>query len=467
MTSLRATSPRVYIDTQPYVGRYPVFNSGVFYYAGSVVSKSFQVSPTDSDNVYYNFYVSKRDISPGGLEPDVSGDWTLWVSSDPSLQSFYSDSELYTYLDQLDSDYKSFFTNTDSELTILRNQIGAFLEIDSDIAQIKREIGVLADKNLIDSLVDSDATHNKAIAWDSDTQKFKFVTPVTSVNNTSPDANGNVTYQFTETKTGTGDDLPDSDQNGTIFVVVGDSDSDANGKTYAFTDTGWVRLVGYTDKENELLYVNTAGDTMTGPLYLSRNPQSDSEAATKAYVDGFNDSDKQDKIILVDTVAILGTLSYETDRIYYVRENSTLWIYTNGILKQFVIPGQRVFDPVLLEVTVTNKTATTFDLVVDTYRFSSFLPGTVSFTKNGSLTPFIINNNITGTYELDNTLSSALLNNAGNQQFIIRVTEAFNNSAVYRLTFTAHDGTVTTIKVGDRNAVSFSETNRTLNFGEY
>ena len=468
MPLLKAIAPRIYIDKNPYVNRLPVFNSGVFYYSGSIVSKSFQVSDSDSDSVYYNFYVSKRDVLPGGLEPDVGDDWTIWVSGDPNLKSFYNDSDIYTYLDALQDDYQVYYVSTDSDLSVLSSQVNSIFGFDSDINEIKADIKTIEERNLIDSLVDSEASDKKAIAWDSDNQRFKFVTAVLSVNGTLPDANGNVSYSFTETKTGTRDDRLDSDVNGTIFVVSDDSDSDANGSTFAFTDSGWVRMVGYSDKENELLYVNTSGDTLTGPLILSRDPVSDSEAATKGYVDGFNDSDKQDKIIILPTIVSLYSASYENNRIYYVKENSTLWIYTSGLLKQFVIPGQRVFDPVLLEATAKNKVLASFDIDVETYRFSSFLPGQLYVVKNGSSNaPIIIQSNITGTYEANNSISDCKLVDSGNQSFTIKVVETFESNSTYRLVFVAHDGATTNIILGNKNAVSFSETNRTFNFGEY
>jgi hypothetical protein len=291
---------------------------------------------------------------------------------------------------------------------------------------------------------------------------------VLTVNNTLPDANGNVDYQFSVTKTGSQDQRADSEENGTIYVVSGDSDSDANGKTFAYTDSGWVRMLGYTDKENEIRYVDVNGDTMTGPLLLSRLPQSDSEAATKAYVDGFNDSDKQDKIISISTVAALFAITPETGRIYYVKQNSSLWIYVDGTMKQFSLPAKRIFDPVLLEVTRITTFPGQFILEADTYRFSSFLPGTLTIIKNGSTNlPFLILSNVSGTYEANNSVSNFKLVDAGNQRFAVRVVQSYDSTATYRLVFTAHDGHTTTVIVGQKNAVSFSEANRTFNFGEY
>ena len=468
MTFLRAVAPRIFIDTNPYVERFPIFDENVFYQTGSVVTKSFQVSPTDSENVYYNFYVAVKDTSPSSLTPDKSNNWVIWVSGDPSLPTFYTDSDIYVFLGAVQTSYIGYFNNTDSDVSALDSKVKAIFGFETEIAKIKHDIKEVKERNVLDSLTDSEAQDKKVISWDSDTGKFKFVMPVLSVNNITPDANGNVNFVFTTTKTGSMDQRLDSDENGTIYVVNGDSDSDSNGMTFTYTDSGWVRMLGYTDKENESRYVDLIGDTMTGPLLLSREPQSDSEAATKAYVDGFNDSDKQDKIITVSTVAGLFSLTPETGRIYYVKQNSSLWIYIDGTMKQFSLPAKRIFDPVLLEVTRVILTPGQFNLEVNTYRFSSFLPGTLTIIKNGSTNlPFIILNNISGTYEANNSVSNFKLVDAGNQTFIVRVAQTYDAAATYRLVFTAHDGHTTTVILGQENAVSFSEANRTFNFGEY
>ena len=471
MTQLKAVANRIFVRTDPYVKRYPVFEPGVFYQTGSVVSRSFQVNDSDSDIVYYNFYVAQRDIQPLGLNPEQTGsDWVLWISGDPKFATFWNDSDVYAYIDKADETYQTKFTDVDSDLRDVRDEVNVLLGFDSEIKAIQHDIRALEERNLIDSLIDSEASEGRAISWDSDNQKFKFITPVLSINNVLPDANGNVSYTFTQTKTGTRNDRLDSDQNGTIFIVVGDSDSDQNGTTYSFTDIGWVRLIGFTEKENEIRYVDVTGDSMTGPLYLAGNPTSDSEAATKSYVDNFNDSDKQDKIIILATQSDLAAATKQEGRIYFVKADNTVWLYDSATLKQFIIPGERIFDPVLLEARAVNKTVTFFDIDVKTYRFSDKLGGTLSLYRNGSsvATAFALNTNINGTYNLSSQVENARLFNASNQSFRIRVPIVFQTVDTYRLDFYSHDGVFTSITIdGANNKVAFSESNRIFNFGEY
>lgn len=471
MTLLKATANRIYVKTDPYVRRYPDYEPSVFYQAGSIVSRSFQVNDSDSDIVYYNFYVAQRDTQPFGLNPEQTGsNWILWISGDPKFVTFWNDSDVYAYLGKTEQNYLLKFSDVDSDLVVIKNDINTILGYDSEIKAIQNDIRTLEERNLIDSLIDSEASEGRAISWDSDNQKFKFITPVLSVNNVLPDANGNVSYTFIETKTGTKDDRLDSDQNGTIFIIVGDSDSDRNGTAYSFTDIGWVRLIGYTEKENETRYVDVTGDSMIGPLYLIGDPTSDSEAATKSYVDNFSDSDKQDKIIILNSQSDLSAATKTEGRIYFVKADNTVWLYTGGSLKQFVIPGERIFDPVLLEARTLNKTASSFDIEVKTYRFSDKIGGTLSLYKNNSIiaTVFALYANIDGTYNLVNQIENARLVSSTNQTFTIRVPVVFQTSDVWQLDYYSHDGVLTSITVdGANNKVAFSESNRIFNFGEY
>ena len=474
MAILRSVAPRIFLDTDPYVERIPVYSPEVFYPTGAIVSQPYQLSDSDSDSVYYSFYAASKDISPNAGDPSTNNDWTIYTSGDPRLPTVFSDSEVFAYVDNLDSDYKVAFSAVDSDMQYLSREIKDILDFDSDIIEIQRDIIEIQEKNIIDSLTDSEASNNKAIAWDAVNNKFKFVSPVISVNSELPNSAGNVSVQFTKASSGSRDERPDSETSGSIFVVINDSDSEVNGITYSFTNNGWVRVIGYTELENDLLYVNNAGDTMTGPLLLSRDPVSDSEAATKRYVDGFNDSDKQDRIITVADIPALNAYPTENNRIYHVKSDNTLWIKVDGVLKDFKIPAQRIFDSAMTEAFVSNLTSTTFfDATVNTYRFSDFLPGTLRVQKtlpNGltSNVNLIFTNNISGTFQSGITYSDVKLTNAAVQAFSIKCLEQYNINNKYFIEFTAHDGKTTTIELGGQgNVVTFDEVNRTLNFGEY
>ena len=477
MAKLRAVAPRIYLDTNPYVERIPVYNDTIFYPAGSIVSQYYQINDSDSDTVFYNFYFANRDIPAGGGDPKTNTNWLPYAFGDPKLSLLFSDSEVFTFVEGVDSDYKVAFAAVDSDVDLLTSKVRDVYKFDSDIKAIQRDIAVIEERNLIDSLTDSDAVHNAAIAWDSQTQRFKFVRPVQTVNNVAPNSQGNVSVEFTKASSGTRDQRPDSDANGSIYVVIGDSDSTVDGITYSFIskEVGWVRVIGYTEIENDALYVNITGDTMTGPLVLSRDPLSDSEAATKRYVDGFNDSDKQDRIIYVADLTAMYALIPENNRLYYVRSTNELWTYYSGGFHKFTIPAQRIYDPVMLEASITGTGAANFFLcAVRTYRFSDFLEGQMYAEEeklDGTVTrkQIAIQSNGYGTFDFATTQYNGFkLADANNQLFVVSVLTKYIIGYKYYLTHIAHDGKISRIQMdADPSTVAFDEVNRTLNFGEY
>lgn len=111
---------------------------------------------------------------------------------------------------------------------------------------------------------------------------------VQTVNAIVPDALGNVPVALTAVETGT-DAVRTAltPTNGTVFVVSGDPDPNANGKTYIWEagTAAWYQVVGYDTPAMDARYVNQSGDTMTGALTLHADPTTALQAATKQYVD--------------------------------------------------------------------------------------------------------------------------------------------------------------------------------------
>lgn len=471
MTKLKAIAPRIYIDKQPYVQRYPMWFGNVYYQQGSIVSRPFPAGiDSDSEVVYYNYYVAQREIQPYSLPPENNSKWTLWVSGDPNYKLFQLDSEVFDYLNEVRLEYLNLALEIDSDIAFNLQNISNISGYDSELRKLVSQTKEIRERNIIDSLFDSEAQDGKAIAWDSDNQRFKFIRPVLSVNGFLPNAAGEVNFSYLQTKTGARDDRLDSDLDGTIFIVVGDSDSEAQGLTYSYVSNKWVRVIGFTEKENDVRYVNLTGDTMTGNLLLKGDPVRDSEAATKAYVDNFNDSDKQDKIIILNTLSDLLSYVYEESRLYFVKENNSLWIFSGGGLRQFTIPRERVFNPVMTEAITSNLTGSSFDITVKTYRFSSQVGGTLSLARNNNptFTPFALINNVTGTYNVANQVENMTLVNSAVQSFKIRVPGILVSSDTYNLIFTTHDGLTNNIIINSTpTTVTFSDANRIFNFGTY
>lgn len=459
---------RIFIDTTPKTKRGPVWNSGVFYVAGSIVSRDFP-NPLDSENSYYNYYVNKSNVIPGEPPPELNPNWTLWISTDPALPNLFSDSEIYDFIEQNRQQYQTRYNDVDSDVVDLLAKIESLSDIDSELGIIDNRLRDVEEKNVIDSLFDSERRDQHAIVWDSDANKFKFSPLVKTINSKLPDEDGNVEVVFAKTIIGTRDDRPDSEEDGSIFIVRGDSEEDVNGITFMYVEgpDTWVRIIGYTDIENDLLYVKASGDTMTGPLRVN-TPVLDSEVATKKYVDTYSNPTKQDLFIIYDSEGALTTADSDVDgSIARVTQTNTLWLRQNGVYVKFTIPTQNYANPSLIDAVVDVPTR---DVKVTSYRLSSQELGTLTLTKNGFPQSVLLVSNITGSFVSTGVFNNVRLLNAVNQEFTIRTSEAaFDTNAVYILTYTTHDGIQSQIRIRTfpTNRVAFSNTGSTLNYGEY
>jgi len=462
MAYLRAIAPRIALDSKPFTDRTPVWDASVFYHSGSIVDLVL-VDATDPTITWHNFYVNSKDVQPQGNVPQNNNDWILWSSTDPSLTNFYNDSDVYAAINNANGIYEARFLNLDSDMTALRNAINHVISIDSEIRLVSNRIDILEEENIIDRLFDSEARHNRAIVWDSDSNKFTFQPFIRSLNGILPDSTGNISYTFTKTKTGTRDQRPDSDLDGVQYVVTGDSDSDFNGTSSIYANgVGWIKIIGLTEAENDARYINIAGDTMNGPLLLKRHPVEDSEVSTKGYIDTVVVG-KENKTVTVDTLVTLSTTAYVEDTNYFVVEDASLWRYHGGALVKFVIPAETVFNPTFTHS--AHEGAGRFTL--KTYNFSNTVPGIMILTKNGVAEPFVLQANVTGGYSTVGTYTSVIMSNSGDQSFQILLTATYDPSSTYLLTFTSHDSTKTQINLAGSKHVIQTGVNRSLNFGTF
>jgi predicted DNA-binding ribbon-helix-helix protein len=156
----------------PHVFRYPKWEQGIFYPAASLVA--YQVQGTvDSDQSYWNFYTSLRDINPGEDSPLTNTKWYLifdaeargndsdfldrlealenthdsdiarivhnYLANDSDIQDFLTrdhDSDIrvavHNYLAN-DSDIQEYLTrNLDSEIRVV---VHDYLASDSDLSE--------------------------------------------------------------------------------------------------------------------------------------------------------------------------------------------------------------------------------------------------------------------------------------------------------------------------------------------
>lgn len=64
----------------PHVFRYPKWEQGIFYPAGSLVSYPAS-GLIDSELSYWNFYTSLRDVQPTESAPDNNANWAIFYDS--------------------------------------------------------------------------------------------------------------------------------------------------------------------------------------------------------------------------------------------------------------------------------------------------------------------------------------------------------------------------------------------------
>lgn len=103
----------------PHVFRYPKWEQGIFYPAGSLVSYPAS-GIIDSDESYWNFYTSLRDVQTTESPPGNNPNWAIFYDAATAA----SDSELLMQVDELEK-------NHDSDI---KRAVHDYLSNDSDLA---------------------------------------------------------------------------------------------------------------------------------------------------------------------------------------------------------------------------------------------------------------------------------------------------------------------------------------------
>jgi hypothetical protein len=138
MTAIRNRNTNV-----PHVFRYPKWQEGVFYPAGSLVSYPV-AAPADSDQAYWDFYVAKIDVEAADTTPPPANStkYKLIMST-----STVGDSEVNFFLLKLDSEIKVVSRRVDKLVerdsdfsSFLDSEISERIANDSDIQFIKGAI---------------------------------------------------------------------------------------------------------------------------------------------------------------------------------------------------------------------------------------------------------------------------------------------------------------------------------------
>ena len=467
MALLKAIAPRISINS-PVADQVPLWSESVRYEPGAIVLKSSAATDSDSD-INITFWVAKETVLANENQPGSNDKWIAWFSTVPGLGFIQNDSDLAEQLASIAKRYDIKYVDLDSDITQLQILTERFRNVDSEFRVLKQRLEIVENKKIIKNLSNNDVISGEAIVWNTAQNKFVSEKLVKSLNNVFPDDLGNVDYTFRKTKVGTRDERLDSDEVGTIFVVANDSDSETNGTSYTFTEGGWLRVIGYTDKENELLFVKKAGDTLTGPLIVSRDPVEDLEVATKKYVDDLSAKGRQKAFKLINTAnELVGRLNDSENDILIALDDNTIWRYDGSDYLRFEIPYNNILSSKLLTGDVFSISATNFRVNVKTYRFSNQLTGNLVFTKNGiPLNFYITTNATTQLSQPKSSYNDFRIVNSNIQGFEIFVLDNFDRNANYVLTYTSDTGLETFVRLNKYNKYNLDNNTRPLNFGNY
>lgn len=151
----------------PHVFRYPKYETDIFYPAGSLVSYPVQ-SPRDSDEAYFDFYVSKFDVpsTKNIVPPNDTATWKLIMSTSQASGDSELENRLLAIEDsvtnlRLEHDSDNIITRTDHDSDMLM-AYHDFRSADSDIG-----VGDLRDSK-ISSLIDGNI-----LAWNDSDQYWE------------------------------------------------------------------------------------------------------------------------------------------------------------------------------------------------------------------------------------------------------------------------------------------------------
>jgi hypothetical protein len=457
--------------TTPLVHRFPKWSPTNYYDQGHVVCRPND----DSENI--NIYVcivshisndSENRLYPfdSELNKFVVNDtlWAHYISTTPVDSDERSPAAITqktrNFQFALDSDQKSVASRMSFINTSLP-QLPDSEELDSDTRIANQKIAAINSINIISTFVDSAAKHNEIIVWDSDAKIYKTRPVMLTLNTFGPEADGNIPLTITKVIRGTKDDIPSTEDEGTVFIIVGDSDSESNGNSIIYSSSVWKSLIGPDRILRDAKYLRVGGqNTMTGPLLVGV-PTAANQIVSKQYVDDSVKDTKQTAFGFVDSDFLISVATYDSENLIISREAPSLWFYD----KINITVGLR--EPYLtsfVNVVVVNSTT----LIVKTRYFSRQTEGKLELLKNNVLEPFTTDsdNNVSADSISGGVANKMKLINPGDQEFTIYLTNPFSSANKYVVRFTTHNGDVVTL-TKDANSLVWYPNKENFDFGTY
>lgn len=359
--------------------------------------------------------------------------WWHWVSDrvlDSEEFSFASlNRKVRSYSRKIDSD----IIQVDPRYVWLLNTVPTLPDsdsVDSDLLDANIRLDIMENKH-ITQFFDSDARHKNIVVWDSETQKYVSRVVVRSFNGFKPDPDANIPLSLVNILSGTRDDIPASTINGSIFVFSGDSDVNTTGDSFLFDSDHWRPIISPERESLDQKFLMVSGERpMRGPL-LVNIPTSPMQIASKKYVDAFVKTVKQDTFQFFENETQIN-ITLDSENFVVVKDQPSLHFYDK-------INTSMVGDLNDVQVNFKDVTVVTPNLLrVETNYFSRQLDGVFQLKKNGNPEPFVSDSD-------DNFAFGNKLVDQANQYFLLNLTNAFDVSQAYEMTYTQHDGDVARI----------------------
>lgn len=461
---------RLQKKSTPVVNRLPTWSVENYYDVGHVICQK------DSDDI--NIYVCSKSHHPNDSEfsfyvldsethlPRLNTNlWVHYLSTENLDSDERSPAALNrrirNYQFTVDSD--NFYL--DSEILRLQSLV-PFLpdseSVDSDLKIAKQDILFLSTETILKRFVDSDAKHKEIIVWDSDAQIYKTKPVMLTFNTFGPDNSGNIPLTITKVISGNKDNKPDSDVNGTVYVVVGDSDSDAAGNSFIFNNGTWDPIISPDRQVNDSKFLRVGGqNSMVGKLYVG-TPITSNQIVNKAYVDASVKDSKQSAFGFFDSDAVIDVSGSDSENFMVSKEFPTLWFYDE--INTTIIGKSEPYLVSFKNASVVSANV----LQVQTNYFSNRVGGTLELYKDGSLEPFVSDSddNLAVVSVGGGVAVDAKLVNSLNQTFTMNLTIAYSVASEYIIKYTMHDGDIATL-TKDAGSSTWYPNPENFDFGTY
>lgn len=457
---------RLHKKSTPLTRRFPRWSKTNYYPKGEIVYQNV----IDSDNIdlyvsLSNHYSNDSDKSLYLNDSDYTLNtsvWSLFVSSRVLDSDNKSIANINKRVKHIVLSFDSDQLWIDSDVKWLRDTIPLLPDsdsVDSDLKRARSDIGNILSGERIFSFIDSETVDNGLIIWDSDSQTYKTVVSVRTLNTFGPDSTGNLPLSFMRVLNGTKDQKPDSELNGTIYIVANDSDDSDNGTSFIFNN-GWESFISPDRIRNDKKFLKSSGGSLKGPLFVPPATEPE-QIVSRKYVDLFVRDVKQDGFGFFDSEQKIDTSVFDSDNLFVLTNDvPSLW-YTDKI-NTSVIGDVDKLDVENIDSTVSDSD----QIFVQVSNFSSFVGGNLQLYKNGSLHTFTLTSNAVCDSNVGGTAVNFRLISSNNQNFSIKVGSVISLMDEYTLKYFTHSGDVSVI-TKQTNQIVWVVDNKIFDYGNY